>query len=115
MISIQMETIDIIKNENEELKQKIIFLKMGKINIKKMADREYDNNKTYQDREKVAPADASDQIETNWDSVVESFDDMKLKEELLRGIYAHGFEKPSAIQQRGIMPVISGKDVIAQV
>ena len=39
---------------------------------------------------------------------------MGLKEELLRGIYAYGFEKPSAIQQRAIMPCIGGRDVIAQ-
>jgi len=39
---------------------------------------------------------------------------MGLKDELLRGIYAYGFEKPSAIQQRAILPCISGKDVIAQ-
>jgi translation initiation factor 4A len=39
---------------------------------------------------------------------------MKLKEELLRGIYAYGFEKPSAIQQRAILPCIEGHDVIAQ-
>ncbi|XP_046961663.1 eukaryotic initiation factor 4A [Vanessa cardui] len=53
-------------------------------------------------------------LDTNWHEVVESFDDMKLKEELLRGIYAYGFEKPSAIQQRAIMPCIQGRDVIAQ-
>lgn len=39
---------------------------------------------------------------------------MDLKEDLLRGIYAYGFEKPSAIQQRAIMPCIKGLDVIAQ-
>lgn len=39
---------------------------------------------------------------------------MNLKAELLRGIYAYGFEKPSAIQQRAIMPVVKGKDVVAQ-
>ena len=38
--------------------------------------------------------------------VCENFDDMDLKEELLRGIYAYGFEKPSAIQQRAIVPCI---------
>lgn len=38
-------------------------------------------------------------IESNWDKVCETFDDMGLKEDLLRGIYAYGFEKPSAIQQ----------------
>jgi translation initiation factor 4A len=53
-------------------------------------------------------------IETNWDKVVSSFDDMELKDDLLRGIYAYGFEKPSAIQQRGIMPILAGHDTIAQ-
>ncbi|KAJ2079996.1 RNA helicase [Coemansia sp. RSA 988] len=45
---------------------------------------------------------------------VNSFDDMNLKEDLLRGIYAYNFERPSAIQQRAIMPIASGQDVIAQ-
>ena len=43
-----------------------------------------------------------------------SFDDMNLSQELLRGIYAYGFEKPSPIQQKGIMPIASGVDLIAQ-
>jgi len=55
-----------------------------------------------------------DVTNTNWDQVCESFDDMKLKDELLRGIYAYGFEKPSYIQQRGIIPVVQGNDTIAQ-
>jgi translation initiation factor 4A len=46
--------------------------------------------------------------------IYDSFDRMELREDLLRGIYAHGFETPSAIQQRGIIPVISGSDTIAQ-
>lgn len=41
--------------------------------------------------------------------MVDSFDDMNLKENLLRGVYAYGFEKPSAIQQRAILPCIKGK------
>ena len=53
-------------------------------------------------------------IESNWNEIVHSFDDMHLKEELLRGIYAYGFEKPSAIQARAILPCIGGHDVIAQ-
>ncbi|KAG8200325.1 hypothetical protein JTE90_028508 [Oedothorax gibbosus] len=53
-------------------------------------------------------------IESNWEYVVDNFDDMNLREELLRGIYAYGFEKPSAIQQRAIIPCIKGLDVIAQ-
>jgi translation initiation factor 4A len=53
-------------------------------------------------------------IESNYNKVVDNFDDMNLKEQLLRGIYAYGFERPSAIQQRAIMPCIEGRDVIAQ-
>ncbi|KAH9987472.1 P-loop containing nucleoside triphosphate hydrolase protein [Russula compacta] len=39
---------------------------------------------------------------------------MDLRPELLRGVYAYGFERPSAIQQRAIVPVVKGHDVIAQ-
>eukprot|EP00747_Dinoflagellata_sp_TGD_P153625 gnl/TRDRNA2_/TRDRNA2_177415_c0_seq3.p1 gnl/TRDRNA2_/TRDRNA2_177415_c0~~gnl/TRDRNA2_/TRDRNA2_177415_c0_seq3.p1 ORF type:complete len:394 (+),score=84.40 gnl/TRDRNA2_/TRDRNA2_177415_c0_seq3:140-1321(+) len=46
--------------------------------------------------------------------VVDSFDDLDLQEGLLRGIYSYGFEKPSAIQQRAIRPVIDGRDTIGQ-
>lgn len=53
-------------------------------------------------------------IESTWDEVVLNFDDMNLKEELLRGIYAYGFERPSAIQSRAIIPCIKEHDVIAQ-
>merc|ERR1711973_674357 len=56
----------------------------------------------------------SEDIHSEWTEIVDNFDDMNLKEDLLRGIFAYGFEKPSAIQQRAIMPVIKGHDVIAQ-
>ncbi len=54
------------------------------------------------DQFRVSVIDAP--FQGNWDQVVESFDEMELKEKLLRGIYAFGFEKPSAIQQRAIVP-----------
>jgi len=53
-------------------------------------------------------------IESNWNEIADNFDEMNLREDLLRGIYAYGFEKPSAIQQRAIIPCIKGRDVIAQ-
>lgn len=43
-----------------------------------------------------------------------SFDHMDLPMELLRGIYAYGFEKPSEIQRKGIVPISKGHDLIAQ-
>ncbi|XP_028409723.1 eukaryotic initiation factor 4A-III [Dendronephthya gigantea] len=46
--------------------------------------------------------------------VIPTFDGIGLREDLLRGIYAYGFEKPSAIQQRAIKPILKGRDVIAQ-
>ena len=44
----------------------------------------------------------------------ETFDQMNLHPDLLRGIYAYGFEAPSVIQQRAILPVLRHHDVIAQ-
>merc|ERR1711977_634258 len=57
---------------------------------------------------------AADITESNWNEACATFDDMDLKEDLLRGIYAYGFEKPSTIQQRGIVPIVRGFDTIAQ-
>lgn len=54
------------------------------------------------------------QIQTNYDKVVYKFDDMNLKEELLKGVYGYGFEEPSAIQQRAILPIVEEHDVLAQ-
>jgi translation initiation factor 4A len=48
------------------------------------------------------------------DDAIESFDDLPLHDKLLRGIYSYGFEKPSAIQQRGIKPLLMGRDTIGQ-
>jgi translation initiation factor 4A len=53
-------------------------------------------------------------IVSNWDETVESFDELGLKKELLRGIYGYGFEKPSHIQQKAILPLIKKRDTIAQ-
>ena len=66
-------------------------------------------------KQKMSTSDNQDEvIETNWTEQVSSFDDMDLKEDLLRGIFAYGFEKPSEIQQLAIKPTIQGRDIIAQ-
>lgn len=65
------------------------------------------------DEEKGGNKDTPFEATKNLD-IVPSFDAMGLKEDLLRGIYAYGFEKPSAIQQRAIIPILKGRDVIAQ-
>jgi translation initiation factor 4A len=62
----------------------------------------------------TAPKATGDNNDDNWDQVVSSFEEMNLKEDLLHGIYSYGFEKPSVIQQRGILPVLTKKDCIIQ-
>ena len=44
----------------------------------------------------------------------EKWDELDIPIQLLRGIYAYGFETVSPIQKKAIKPIISGKDVIAQ-
>jgi len=46
-------------------------------------------------------------VHANWE-------DMGLPDEILRGIYSYGFEKPSPIQQRAIHPIQCGRELIAQ-
>jgi superfamily II DNA/RNA helicase len=65
-----------------------------------------ETNKDFGERQLTRTAG---QIESNYDETTDSFDAMELKAELLRGVYAYGFERPSAIQQRAIMPVIKGE------
>ncbi|KAH0982393.1 hypothetical protein GBA52_009570 [Prunus armeniaca] len=49
-----------------------------------------------------------------FDEVYHDFEYMGLQYNLLKGIFAYGFEKPSASQQRGIVPFCDGLDVIQQ-
>ncbi|CAF4035879.1 unnamed protein product [Rotaria sp. Silwood2] len=70
--------------------------------------------KGHQEAESVLNEQLNGIIESNWTELVDEFDQMNLREPLLRGIYGFGFERPSAIQQRAIKPCILGHDVIAQ-
>lgn len=45
---------------------------------------------------------------------INDWEDLNVKTELLRGIYANGFEKPSPIQRQAILPIFAKRDVIAQ-
>uniref|UniRef100_A0A6C0EZM8 RNA helicase n=1 Tax=viral metagenome TaxID=1070528 RepID=A0A6C0EZM8_9ZZZZ len=52
-------------------------------------------------------------VESNIEEV-DSWDELDLKPDILRGIYAHGLEKPSPIQRKAVKPIMDGKDIIAQ-
>lgn len=47
-------------------------------------------------------------------TVAPTFEAMHLKENLLRGVYAYGYESPSAVQSRAIVQICKGRDTIAQ-
>ena len=52
--------------------------------------------------------------ESNTQREITNWDDLDCKTNLLRGIYAYGFETPSPIQKRAIIPMFNKRDVIAQ-
>jgi translation initiation factor 4A len=47
---------------------------------------------------------------------IKTWDDLEpyIEPNILRGIFAYGFENPSPIQQKAIVPIIKKKDIIAQ-
>jgi translation initiation factor 4A len=77
-----------------------------------MSAADYDNNQP--DGQNNGIEIKEGEIQSTWNETHETFDDMNLKPKLLRGIYGYGFEKPSSIQQRAIVPCIKQHDVIAQ-
>lgn len=72
---------------DEREPEKLIQIKTGN---KSEIDETYDNNK------------------------IKSFEDLNLKDQLLRGIYEYGFEIPSPIQQKCVPIIAQKKDLIAQ-
>jgi len=56
----------------------------------------------------------SEIVENEEIKVISNWDDFDLDDNILRGIYSYGFEKPSQIQQTAILPILEKKDVIAQ-
>ena len=54
------------------------------------------------------------QVEDDTIELINQWDDLDIDPNILRSIYAYGFEKPSPIQRRGIKPLVDGRDVIGQ-
>jgi translation initiation factor 4A len=84
-------------------------------------DRGYERDREkFNDREKEElEVEVENEIieESVYDSSlyqIELWEDADLDDKLLRGIFSYGFERPSAIQQKAIKPIIMGKDIIAQ-
>jgi len=70
-----------------------------------------------EETEKTEKTETKEIKETDTDEFIKifnSWDDLDLNTDLLRGIYAYGFEKPSPIQSKAIYPILQGRDLIAQ-
>jgi len=66
--------------------------------------------------ERDQPPALNNTEEETYDSSYEinNWEDLEIDTNLLRGIFAYGFEKPSPIQRKAIKPIIQKKDIIAQ-
>ena len=51
---------------------------------------------------------------STYDKNINTWDELNLNTDILRGIYAYGFENPSPIQCKAILPILENKNVIAQ-
>ena len=56
----------------------------------------------------------NDNVNVTKETIFSSWDELDLHTDILRGIYAYGFENPSPIQSKAIIPIMTGKDIIAQ-
>jgi translation initiation factor 4A len=56
------------------------------------------------------------EVEENESSlqIINKWDDFDIDPSILRGIFAYGFENPSPIQSKAILPITQGRDIIAQ-
>ena len=81
------------------------------------------NNENQEERERtpipenyVYPSLTADERETAMQPI-ETFDELRdagINDNIIRGIFSYGFEKPSPIQARSIRPIMTQLDVIAQ-
>lgn len=64
--------------------------------------------------DKPKPRELNDEERAEIKEAVDGFEAMGISDNIIRGIFSYGFEKPSIIQARAVRPVLSGNDVIAQ-
>jgi translation initiation factor 4A len=54
------------------------------------------------------------QLSESTQSEIKKWDELEVHPDILRGIYAYGFERPSPIQCKAIIPILQKRDIIAQ-
>jgi translation initiation factor 4A len=83
-------------------------------------DENYDGKSKIELEKTSAGLETKDSDSPSENNILNEWDDSNLKPEVLRGVHAYGFDKPSPIQKQGIIPMIArdaegnGRDIIAQ-
>jgi translation initiation factor 4A len=72
------------------------------------------NNMSVENENENAPRNTEESNEIDSSYEFNSWDELEISTDLLRGIYAYGFENPSPIQKKAIKPLIMKKDIIGQ-
>jgi translation initiation factor 4A len=67
-------------------------------------------------KEQIKEVGAGDKKDTETEEFdeINSWDELEIPTDLLRGIFAYGFENPSPIQKKAILPIVNRRDIIAQ-
>ncbi|KAK3817706.1 MAG: P-loop containing nucleoside triphosphate hydrolase protein, partial [Benniella sp.] len=55
------------------------------------------------------------EVETDWDEVIDRFEDMDLSPELVHGIISYGYPHPATIQRYAIPAILTKRDVLVQI
>ncbi len=87
------------------------------MNIKKKIDKKIDKMEPVEAKEATAPTQFFENyVLSEAIPYIDTFEDEKLglKQEILNGIFANGFQKPSPIQRIGIKPIVDGRDLVLQ-
>jgi translation initiation factor 4A len=81
-----------------------------------MTDKYEENLNSTESENLKTHAPETEPTPTNKDDYgsIELFDDLDIDEKIIMGVFGYGYEKPSPIQKRGILPILAGRDVIAQ-
>eukprot|EP00056_Hartaetosiga_gracilis_P017953 m.716 g.716 ORF g.716 m.716 type:complete len:478 (+) comp625_c0_seq1:328-1761(+) len=78
------------------------------------SDHSSDEETKSNDNSTSKDAEGRDSLTSLYANAVDSFEDMGLPDNVLRGVYNHGFENPTPIQKIAIKPVMEGRDMVIQ-
>ncbi|XP_060850865.1 uncharacterized protein LOC132929499 [Rhopalosiphum padi] len=99
-------------NKRKDLKKEVNKFLNEYTNLLQKSSLKIDNNNLSSKQTESSQHDDLPPNASNSDCNINSFNDMNLKIDILRGIYSLGFVNPTALQQRVIVHCINGRDII---